>query len=130
MRHWSRHLTFLALALLATLNLWGQQPLLTHAADGSLQQSQHDIYDSHGRLAVRIVYTYDDSTGAVESRSLTGYDTQGRVRRIEIYSADDRLLFSDTFQYRRNGQLRRRVQRTYDDNGSLIDKQVIRPNHP
>jgi len=121
-----RHLTSFALALLATVTLWAQQPQLTRSEAGKLQQSQHDIYDSHDRLAVRIVYTYDDSTGAVESRTLIGYDQQGRVKRMEVYSADERLLFSDTYRYRRNGQLRKRVQCSYDDNGNLIEKQVIK----
>lgn len=129
MRHMLRHLTVFTLTLMVSVGLHAQQPMLTHRADGRLQQSQHDIYDSHDRLAVRIVYTYDDSTGVVETRTLTGYDRQGRINRIEIYSADDRLLFSDTFRYRHNGQVRRRIQRTYDDNGTLTDKQVIRPTH-
>ena len=60
-----RAFLLLGLSLLCATTLWAQQPLLTHSADGKLQQSQHDIYDSHDRLAVRIVYTYDDSTGAV-----------------------------------------------------------------
>lgn len=117
----------LGLSLLYTATLWAQQPLLTRSADGKLQQSQHDIYDSHDRLAVRIVYNYDDSTGAVESRTLTGYDRQGRIQRVEIYSADERLLFTDTYHYRCNGTLRKRVQCSYDDNGNLIDKTTIRP---
>lgn len=121
-----RAFLLLGLSLLCATTLWAQQPLLTHSADGKLQQSQHDIYDSHDRLAVRIVYTYDDSTGAVESRTLTGYDRQGRIQRMEIYSADERLLFTDTYHYRRNGTLRKRVQCSYDENGTLIDKQVIR----
>lgn len=123
-----RAFLLLGFSLLCATTLWAQQPLLTHSADGKLQQSQHDIYDSHDRLAVRIVYTYDDSTGAVESRSLTGYDRQGRIQRMEIYSADERLLFTDTYHYRRNGTLRKRVQCSYDENGTLIDKQVIRKN--
>ena len=121
-----RAFLLLGLSLLCATTLWAQQPLLTHSADGKLQQSQHDIYDSHDRLAVRIVYTYDDSTGAVESRTLTGYDRQGRIQRMEIYSADERLLFTDTYHYRRNGTLRKRVQCSYDENGTLIDKQIIR----
>ena len=123
-----RAFLLLSFSLLCATTLWAQQPLLTHSADGKLQQSQHDIYDSHDRLAVRIVYTYDDSTGAVESRSLTGYDRQGRIQRMEIYSADERLLFSDTYHYRRNGTLRKRVQCSYDENGQLIDKQTIKPS--
>ena len=123
-----RAFLLLGLSLLCATTLWAQQPLLTHSADGKLQQSQHDIYDSHDRLAVRIVYTYDDSTGAVESRSLTGYDRQGRIQRMEIYSADERLLFTDTYHYRRNGTLRKRVQCSYDENGQLIDKQTIKPS--
>lgn len=123
-----RAFLLLGLSLLCAITLWAQQPLLTHSADGKLQQSQHDIYDSHDRLAVRIVYTYDDSTGAVETRTLTGYDRQGRIQRVEVYSADERLLFTDTYHYRRNGTLRKRVQCSYDDNGTLIDKQVIRKN--
>lgn len=123
-----RAFLLLGFSLLCATTLWAQQPLLTHSADGKLQQSQHDIYDSHDRLAVRIVYTYDDSTGAVESRTLTGYDRQGRIQRMEIYSADERLLFTDTYHYRRNGTLRKRVQCSYDENGTLIDKQVIRKN--
>ncbi len=123
-----RAFLLLGLSLLCATTLWAQQPLLTHSADGKLQQSQHDIYDSHDRLAVRIVYTYDDSTGAVESRSLTGYDRQGRIQRVEIYSADERLLFTDTYHYRRNGTLRKRVQCSYDENGQLIDKQTIKPS--
>ena len=128
MRHLLRYLVSLLPALLVTLPLWAQQPQLIRSDDGKLQQSQHDIYDSHDRLAVRIVYTYDDSTGAVESRTLTGYDRQGRIQRVEIYSADERLLFTDTYHYRRNGTLRKRVQCSYDENGTLIDKQVIRKN--
>lgn len=123
-----RAFLLLSFSLLCSTTLWAQQPLLTHSADGKLQQSQHDIYDSHDRLAVRIVYSYDDSTGAVETRTLTGYDRQGRIQRMEIYSADERLLFSDTYHYRRNGTLRKRVQCSYDENGTLIDKQVIRKN--
>ncbi len=123
-----RAFLLLSFSLLCATTLWAQQPLLTHSADGKLQQSQHDIYDSHDRLAVRIVYTYDDSTGAVESRSLTGYDRQGRIQRVEIYSADERLLFTDTYHYRRNGTLRKRVQCSYDENGQLIDKQTIKPS--
>ena len=123
-----RAFLLLGLSLLCATTLWAQQPLLTHSADGKLQQSQHDIYDSHDRLAVRIVYTYDDSTGAVESRTLTGYDRQGRIQRMEIYSADERLLFTDTYHYRRNGTLRKRVQCSYDENGQLIDKQTIKPS--
>lgn len=123
-----RAFLLLGFSLLCATTLWAQQPLLTHSADGKLQQSQHDIYDSHDRLAVRIVYTYDDSTGAVESRSLTGYDRQGRIQRMEIYSADERLLFTDTYHYRRNGTLRKRVQCSYDENGQLIDKQTIKPS--
>ncbi|MBQ7710548.1 MAG: hypothetical protein IJT39_01820 [Bacteroidales bacterium] len=123
-----RAFLLLGLSLLCAITLWAQQPLLTHSADGKLQQSQHDIYDSHDRLAVRIVYTYDDSTGAVESRSLTGYDRQGRIQRVEVYSADERLLFTDTYHYRRNGTLRKRVQCSYDENGQLIDKQTIKPS--
>ena len=125
-----RAFLLLSFSLLCATTLWAQQPLLTHSADGKLQQSQHDIYDSHDRLAVRIVYTYDDSTGAVESRSLTGYDRQGRIQRMEIYSADERLLFTDTYHYRRNGTLRKRVQCSYDENGQLIDKQTIKPSNP
>ena len=121
-----RAFLLLGLSLLCATTLWAQQPLLTHSADGKLQQSQHDIYDNHDRLAVRIVYSYDDSTGAVENRTLTGYDRKGRMKRMEIYSADDRLLFTDTYYYRRNGKLRKRVQCNYDENGTLIDKQVIR----
>lgn len=123
-----RAFLLLGFSLLCATTLWAQQPLLTHSADGKLQQSQHDIYDSHDRLAVRIVYTYDDSTGAVESRTLTGYDRQGRIQRMEIYSADERLLFTDTYHYRRNGTLRKRVQCSYDENGQLIDKQTIKPS--
>ena len=123
-----RAFLLLGLSLLCAITLWAQQPLLTHSADGKLQQSQHDIYDSHDRLAVRIVYTYDDSTGAVETRTLTGYDRQGRIQRVEVYSADERLLFSDTYHYRRNGTLRKRVQCSYDENGQLIDKQTIKPS--
>lgn len=123
-----RAFLLLSFSLLCATTLWAQQPLLTHSADGKLQQSQHDIYDSHDRLAVRIVYTYDDSTGAVESRTLTGYDRQGRIQRMEIYSADERLLFTDTYHYRRNGTLRKRVQCSYDENGQLIDKQTIKPS--
>lgn len=123
-----RAFLLLSFSLLCATTLWAQQPLLTHSADGKLQQSQHDIYDSHDRLAVRIVYSYDDSTGAVETRTLTGYDRQGRIQRMEIYSADERLLFTDTYHYRRNGTLRKRVQCSYDENGTLIDKQVIRKN--
>lgn len=123
-----RAFLLLSFSLLCATTLWAQQPLLTHSADGKLQQSQHDIYDSHDRLAVRIVYTYDDSTGAVESRSLTGYDRQGRIQRVEVYSADERLLFTDTYHYRRNGTLRKRVQCSYDENGQLIDKQTIKPS--
>lgn len=125
-----RAFLLLSFSLLCATTLWAQQPLLTHSADGKLQQSQHDIYDSHDRLAVRIVYTYDDSTGAVESRSLTGYDRQGRIQRMEIYSADERLLYTDTYHYRRNGTLRKRVQCSYDENGQLIDKQTIKPSNP
>ncbi len=123
-----RAFLLLGLSLLCAITLWAQQPLLTHSADGKLQQSQHDIYDSHDRLAVRIVYTYDDSTGAVETRTLTGYDRQGRIQRVEVYSADERLLFTDTYHYRRNGTLRKRVQCSYDENGQLIDKQTIKPS--
>ncbi|KWW31980.1 MAG: hypothetical protein AUK63_76 [bacterium P3] len=122
-----RHLLILGFYISACIFLRAQEPQLTHSADGKLQQSRHDIYDSRNRLAVRIVYTYDDSTGAVETRTLTGYDRHGRVQRMEIYSADERLLFSDTYRYRRNGQLRRRIQRSYDDNGRLIDRTTIRP---
>ena len=125
-----RAFLLLGLSLLCAITLWAQQPLLTHSADGKLQQSQHDIYDSHDRLAVRIVYTYDDSTGAVETRTLTGYDRQGRIQRVEVYSADERLLFSDTYHYRRNGTLRKRVQCSYDENGQLIDKQTLKPSNP
>lgn len=125
-----RAFLLLGLSLLCATTLWAQQPLLTHSADGKLQLSQHDIYDSHDRLAVRIVYTYDDSTGAVETRTLTGYDRQGRIQRVEVYSADERLLFSDTYHYRRNGTLRKRVQCSYDENGQLIDKQTLKPSNP
>lgn len=122
-----RRIILLALSTLLVSTLWAQEPLLTRSADGHLQQSQHDIYDSYDRLAVRIVYTYDDSTGAVESRTLTGYDRHGRIQRMEIYSADERLLFTDVYHYRKNGQLRKRVQCSYDENGQLIDKLTIRP---
>lgn len=127
MQNTLRHLCVLVLVLFFTLPLWAQQPLLTHSNNGKLQQSQHDIHDIHDRLAVRIVYTYDDSTGAVESRTLIGYNKYGNIKRMEIYSADERLLFTDTFRYRCNGQLRKRIQCSYDENGALIDKQTIRP---
>ena len=121
-----RHL-ILILPLLFSFVSKAQEPRLTRAADGRLSQSQHDIYDSHDRIAVSVIYEYDDSTGAVTTRTLRGYDRQGRVQRIEIYSADERLLFTETYHYRRNGHLRKRVQCTYDDDGVLIDKSIIKP---
>ena len=113
------------LCFVATLS-WAQEPVLKHNADGRLASSRHDIYDSHDRLKVQIEYTYNDSTGAVETRTLTGYDKKGRKSRTEIYSADDLLLFSDTFHYSRDGRLRYRIQKSYDENGVLIEKLKIK----
>lgn len=102
-----------------------QQPLLKYNAQGRLVASSHEVYDDKDRLAVVVTYTYNDSTGAVETRMLTGYDPEGRISRTEIYSPDDILLFSDDYTYDRKGRLKRRVQKSFDENGTLIDKTTL-----
>ena len=112
----------LLLMLLAATATQAQQPKLKYNSSGRLKQSQHDVYDNHDRLAASIVYTYDDSTGIVETRTLTGYNKKGHIRRVEVYSADDVLLFSDTYHYTLGGRLRHRIQKSFDENGTLIEK--------
>lgn len=104
-----------------------QQPLLKYSAEGRLVASTHEVYDADGHLAVVVTYTYNDTTGAVETRMLTGYDKQGRIQRTEIYTPDDILLFSDDYTYDRKGRLKKRVQQNFDENGNLLDKTTIKP---
>ena len=120
----------LAAALLAVMLIQhapahAQQPLLKYNSQGRLVASSHEVYDDKDRLAVVVTYTYNDSTGAVETRMLTGYDNNGRISRTEIYSPDDILLFSDDYTYTRRGTLKKRVQKTFDENGVLIDKTTL-----
>lgn len=86
------------------------------AARAQVASSQHDVYDNHDRLAVRIVYTYTDS-GIVDTRTLKQYDKQGRVTREETYTADEYLIFVQDHKYDRQGRLVRTTQTSYDDNG-------------
>lgn len=86
------------------------------AAQAQVASSQHDVYDSHDRLAVRIVYTYTDS-GIVDTRTLKQYDKQGRVTREETYTADEYLIFVQDYRYDKKGRRTRTTQTSYDDNG-------------
>lgn len=76
--------------------------------------SQHRVYDDADRLAVLITYTYDTS-GVVETRQLQSFDRQGRLTRTELYTADEHLLFTEQITYDRNGNRKRCIQTTYDE---------------
>lgn len=80
-------------------------------------QSEHDVFDDQGRLAVKIVYTYTDS-GIVDTRSLQSFNKQGKLVRIETYTADDDLLFVQKNKYDRKGRLVRSEQTNYSEDGS------------
>lgn len=95
--------------------LSAQQPQFQYDSTGRLLRSIHEVYDDHDRLAVAIIYDYNDTSGAVETRTLKGYDKQGRLIRTEIYSDDERLLFTDDIYYCPDGTIRKRKQRNYEE---------------
>lgn len=94
----------------------GQEIGVNYDEHGRVVSSSHGVVDANDRLAVLITYTYD-STGVVETRTLQGYDKQGRPVRKEVYTVDEYLLYTEENQYDRHGNRTRYTQTSYDEDG-------------
>lgn len=82
-------------------------------ASSRLLRTFHYIYDREGRRAAAVVYSYGDSS-FVETRTLEQYDSHGRLLKRYQYTADEMLIFKETYSYNRRGDLRKRVQISYE----------------
>ena len=112
-----RRLTLFGLYFLVlTLSLSAQELGVQYDEQGRVVSSSHAVVDANDRLAVLITYTYD-STGVVETRALKSYDRQGRPMRLEVYSVDEYLLYTEDNCYDRHGNRTRCTQTTYDEDG-------------
>lgn len=111
-----RILFFLVMAVSLSAMAQEQTSNVQRDDEGNILSSTHGVFDSHDRLAVLITYSYDDQ-GVVYTRTLQSYDNQGRPVRIEIYSADEYLLFTENIRYDRQGRRSKEVQVSYDENG-------------
>ena len=83
-----------------------------------LIQSTHYVYKSMGDLALKIEYTYHKN-GVVNTRTLESYRNNKITGRWQ-YTADDLMLFEESWKYDSKNRLRYRKQTFYD--GAYIDK--------
>ena len=86
--------------------------------DSTLIESIHYVYKSMDDLALKIEYTYHNN-GVVNTRTLENYRNNQIVGRWQ-YTADDLLLFEESWKYDNKGRLLWRRQTFYD--GAYIDK--------
>lgn len=85
---------------------------------GRLYTTTHCIYAAGGYLTQTVEYAYDASSGGVTKRTVSLYDKHSRLVTVEQYSADELLLWSEKRAYDRRGNLKRRVQTFYGDDGT------------
>lgn len=82
---------------------------------GRVGSSEHFIYAESGNLAMTVEYTYSAINGIVEHRTVSTYDKQDRLTRVEQYTADELLLYTEVLKYDRQGNLKSRVRTFYND---------------
>lgn len=131
-----KRLICLAALLCMLTTAWAQlsfspnEPIVTYKANGKLDLSYHPIYDNKGVLKVCIIYQYNDSTGAVETRTLNAYNNKKQIIRTEQYSVDELTLLIEDFKYDKKGRLKRRIQKLYDDYGEYFTTYDFRYTYP
>ncbi len=85
---------------------------------GRLAISAHYIYAEGGNLVQHIEYTYDPDSNVVSKRTVYSYDKHERLVKMEQYTADELLLCSEKRKYDRRGNLVKRTQVFYSDEGT------------
>ena len=83
---------------------------------GELYSTTHCIYAEGGNLVQSIEYTYHADSGMVTRRTVSYYDKRERLKKVEQYTADELLLWSEKRKYDRHGNLEKRTQTFFSDN--------------
>lgn len=82
---------------------------------GELYSTTHCIYAEGGNLVQSIEYTYHADSGMVTRRTVSYYDKRERLKKVDQYTADELLLWSEKRKYDRHGNLEKRTQTFFSD---------------
>lgn len=85
---------------------------------GQLVSSVHYIYAAGGRLLQTVAYGYGRDTAIVATRTVSYYKKKERLTKVEQYSADELLLMKEQYKYDKHGNMTRRTQTFYGDDGT------------
>ncbi|MCR4828567.1 MAG: hypothetical protein K5864_03790 [Bacteroidales bacterium] len=85
---------------------------------GQLVSSVHYIYAADARLLQTVAYGYGSDTAIVTTRTVSKYNKKERLTKVEQYSADELLLMKEQYKYDKHGNLTRRTQTFYSEEGT------------